>query len=180
MQNSQQMAQSREQMQFQERMSNTAYQRATADMRASGINPMLAYMQGGASSPAGAQANITDMIGPAVASAQHARRLTGEIGLLQADKALREKEATILERRDVREADMNATMIGKLDAETRSIEASNPKKEFFGDIWNFLRPKTNKAMPYIWNEEMRRRTEAVAEFRRRGKRWKAGQPLPGH
>ncbi|WNK13653.1 MAG: DNA pilot protein [Microvirus sp.] len=65
--------QAQQQMDFQRQMSNTSYQRGTADMEAAGLNPMLAYSQGGASSPSGASATIQDAVTPAVSSARAAQ-----------------------------------------------------------------------------------------------------------
>jgi len=83
----------REQMAFQERMSNTSYQRAVQDMRLAGINPALAYMQGGASSPAGSTAKMENVIGPAASSAVHGVRLRKEMALLDAQIASQRMQA---------------------------------------------------------------------------------------
>jgi len=51
--------QAAKQMDFQERMRANQYQTAVQDMRAAGLNPMLAYSQGGAGTPTGAMGSVS-------------------------------------------------------------------------------------------------------------------------
>lgn len=65
--NAQNVALQRENQDWEERMSNTQYQRATQDMLKAGLNPMLAYSQGGAGTPTTSAATVEPVEGMAKA-----------------------------------------------------------------------------------------------------------------
>lgn len=66
----------------------TRYQTTVADMKAAGLNPMLAYSQGGGSPPSGVQANVPANSGSAAVSGYQAARVNkAQADLLEAQKS---------------------------------------------------------------------------------------------
>lgn len=126
-----------ENQRFQERMSNTAYQRAMNDMRYAGLNPILAYSQGGATTPGGMGAsmqaatmqNTMDELGEGVSSAAQSAKDWEAKDLIK-DQAKNTQSQTELNKATEALAKQNeavsAAQVKKVEEETENVRLQRP------------------------------------------------------
>jgi hypothetical protein len=147
--NARNQAIAREQMAFQERMSNTAHQRAMNDLRRAGLNPILSA-KNPASTPGGASSTALNPMSPAMQSAQMFANtaLTMANAETAKEKAIQEKMNTAKYRKDgIAPYEANSNFVNRAyqKAENKIKEDNDKISNSAKDLMNILREYRNRA-----------------------------------
>lgn len=121
--------QSAAQMAFQERMRATQYQTTMDDMKKAGLNPILAYKTGGAGTPAGAAADMSDTISPAVSTAMQSMRMRADLKNLVEQNAKIQSDTALnkaLKTKAIADSNLSNATARNVKSQNALIEAQHP------------------------------------------------------
>lgn len=159
---------------WSEEMSNTAWQRGTADMKAAGINPLLAVSQGGASVPSAAVASGSNPSGASAASsvnriqaietginaarlAQDVAESNSRISVNQADIALKNaqtnREASSAANLDMQTKDIAYKLQEMVPEQIRLLRAQQGT-EFWRQAVDDTQASLNRVIEKVKNGEL--------------------------
>lgn len=141
----------REQMAFQERMSNSAHQRQVSDLQAAGLNPILSANTG-AAAPAGAAGTMpaAKMENTMEGMAQSARELPFLKQQYQkGDADIKAVNAS---------ADQSRSATAKNVMETEILRKDIPRTEITNDLYDVVRPWVKKLKEAIQSSPIKDRT----------------------
>lgn len=130
-------ANAREQMQFQERMSNTTHAREVADLKNAGLNPILSA-NGGAPAPGGAAGGVQT---PTMQNEM------GEIATTMQNAIAN----NLAMKKQTKEIELMDSVAAKNRVDTKVAEKGIPESEIKNDAFDIMRPYLKKLKNALQN-----------------------------
>ena len=163
---------------FQERMRSTQYQTAVEDLKKAGLNPMLAYQNGGAGNVSGAvSAPVQNALGQGVSSSLQARQNIAQVKNLDEQNQLIKDDALLKRQQALTEVNRSfrESQAASIDRERMDLD------RYLG--MSQARLQLSQARNYDTNSALAAQRTLLESYDLSGKRiddWARRQPIGGY
>lgn len=141
---------------YQTKMANSAWQRGMTDMKAAGLNPILAYQKGPASSPTGAAASTSftpasSIADPGISSAIQSKRVNAEVENMNVQNKNIQAQFALIAAQTANQNASTANTAAETAIKLEALKAAQAKGAFSETDKNFAESSFGKLMRWIGN-----------------------------